>query len=341
MKPWIAIVIGVAILATAATVYTFVWGIYSPYPTWVVSAGQAASSGDRVAFDLSLKGRDDDPKIEPLLEIRCDAHRLGVALYVGDVQRMGDFSGPASVSIAELFSEQWNDVPTWHVDWMAPEGSSVLARSEPAAFVRQLLAHPWFIAGHGMTDGNRAISAKFHVEGLKNYTAKLDEYCNFNEQADTEEAEAALSRIGLDEPRPPQVFKIYFEFASVVSTSEALDVIKIAAAQIVSTQWEHVTVVGYADTLEGDPAGWQEAAQDCLASGEGRVQTANGPRCPDPMSARRLSVLRARAVADALVRFGVRREILTAVGAGSEHQAVETGPRTREPLNRRAIIALR
>lgn len=336
MNRWIGIGAGAVLLIGAVVAYV-IWGM--SYPTWVVTEDLVGASGDHYAFGLSLKGRDDDPKIDPLLEIRCDNHKLRVALHVGDIPRLGGGMDKADVSIAELFTDNPNEPPTWDVNWILPQDSMVAQRPDPAAFIRKLTGHPWFLARHG-TDGNFAVSAKFQVKGLDTYLPKLEAACGLTDQADAEEAGEVMAELSsFHAVVKPVTNQVYFEFASVVPTPEALEALKLIAQRIRDDGWERVVVIGHADTLEGETAGWKEAFTDCINALATVPHVAGCP--PDERTARRISVLRAQAVVDALVKFGVPRAHLTAIGVATDDAAVATPPLTREPLNRRVVIDMR
>jgi OmpA-OmpF porin, OOP family len=112
----------------------------------------------------------------------------------------------------------------------------------------------------------------------------------------------------------PEQYVLYFDFASAKLSSVARPVIGQAAEAIKSTQakgkFSHVKVIGYADTV-GTPDG-----QD------------------------RLSIRRANAVRDELVRDGVEAEVIKTEGRGKMEPEVLTGDQVKNPRNRRVRIVI-
>jgi outer membrane protein OmpA-like peptidoglycan-associated protein len=115
-------------------------------------------------------------------------------------------------------------------------------------------------------------------------------------------------------PGDPEQYVLYFDFASAKLSSVARPVINQAAAAIRRTiakgNFSHVKVVGYADT----------------------VGTTEGQD--------RLSIRRADAVRDELVRNGIDAGAIKTEGRGKMEPEVLTGDQVKNPRNRRARIVI-
>jgi outer membrane protein OmpA-like peptidoglycan-associated protein len=112
----------------------------------------------------------------------------------------------------------------------------------------------------------------------------------------------------------PEQFVLYFDFASAKLSSIARPVVADAAAAIKRTETSghlsHVKVIGYADTV---------------GSTEGQD---------------RLSIRRADAVRDELIRNGIEAEVIKTEGRGKMEPAVLTGDQIKNPRNRRVRIVI-
>jgi OmpA-OmpF porin, OOP family len=112
----------------------------------------------------------------------------------------------------------------------------------------------------------------------------------------------------------PEQFVLYFDFASAKLSSVARPVVAEAVAAIKRTQTSgslsHVKVIGYADTV---------------GSTEGQD---------------RLSIRRADAVRDELIRNGIEAEAIKTEGRGKMEPAVLTGDQIKNPRNRRVRIVI-
>jgi OOP family OmpA-OmpF porin len=112
----------------------------------------------------------------------------------------------------------------------------------------------------------------------------------------------------------PEQYVLYFDFASAKLSSVARPVISQAADAVRRTvakgNFSHVKVIGYADTV-GTPEG-----QD------------------------RLSVRRANAVRDELVRDGIDADAIKTEGRGKLEPEVLTGDQVKNPRNRRVRIVI-
>lgn len=115
-------------------------------------------------------------------------------------------------------------------------------------------------------------------------------------------------------PKEPEQFVLYFDFASAKLSSVARPVISQAAQAIQSTvskgNFSHVKVIGYADTV---------------GSTEGQD---------------RLSLRRANAVRDELVREGIEAEVIKTEGRGKLEPEILTGDQVKNPRNRRVRIVI-
>ncbi len=112
----------------------------------------------------------------------------------------------------------------------------------------------------------------------------------------------------------PEQYVLYFDFASAKLSSVARPVISRAAAAIRKTiakgNFSHVKVIGYADT----------------------VGTTEGQD--------RLSLRRAGAVRDELVREGIDADVIKTEGRGKLEPEVLTGDQVKNPRNRRVRIVI-
>ena len=115
------------------------------------------------------------------------------------------------------------------------------------------------------------------------------------------------------EPPPPPVrnFLVFFDFDRSTLTPRAMDIVKEAANVAKAGQNARVTCTGHTDTA--GPANYNMA----------------------------LSLRRANAVKEALVRNGVAATSITVVGRGEEALLVSTKDGVREPQNRRVEIVIR
>jgi len=115
-------------------------------------------------------------------------------------------------------------------------------------------------------------------------------------------------------PPPPPVappsFMVFFDWDRSNLSQQALNTIKQAAAAYKSKGNARVTATGHTDT-----------------SGSAQYNMA-------------LSLRRANAVKDALVREGVPATAISVVGRGEQGLLVQTGPNVREPQNRRVEIVI-
>ena len=132
-------------------------------------------------------------------------------------------------------------------------------------------------------------------------------------------ATAMLLGACADAPPPPAVaaapavrnFLVFFDFDRSTLTPRARDVVKEAATVAKAGQNARLTATGHTDT--SGPANYNMA----------------------------LSLRRANAVKDALVREGVPAASIAVAGRGEEALLVTTKDSVREPQNRRVEIVIR
>ena len=113
-------------------------------------------------------------------------------------------------------------------------------------------------------------------------------------------------------PPPPPVrnFLVFFDFDKSTLTPRAMDIVREAARVAKAGQNAKVTCTGHTDTV--GPAAYNMA----------------------------LSLRRASAVKDALVREGVPATTIAVLGRGEESLLVRTKEGVREPQNRRVEIVV-
>jgi OOP family OmpA-OmpF porin len=115
-------------------------------------------------------------------------------------------------------------------------------------------------------------------------------------------------------PAQPEQYVVYFDFASAKLSSVARPVVTDAATAIKRTvaqgSFSHVKVIGYADTV---------------GSTDGQ---------------HRLSVRRADAVRDELVRDGIEAAVIKIEGRGKLEPEVLTEDQVKNPRNRRVRIVI-
>jgi outer membrane protein OmpA-like peptidoglycan-associated protein len=111
-------------------------------------------------------------------------------------------------------------------------------------------------------------------------------------------------------PAPARSYLVFFDWDKATLTDRARQIVKEAADNSTRVQVTRIEVNGYTDT-------------------SGTPQYNQG-----------LSVRRAQAVANELVRDGVPKDIISIQGFGETHLLVPTGPNVREPQNRRVEIVL-
>ena len=113
------------------------------------------------------------------------------------------------------------------------------------------------------------------------------------------------------QPILPEHFRLYFLKDKDVMTAESQQQYKNVFADIKRRPVYQVEVIGYTDTLGQQPYNQE------------------------------LSLKRAAALRDELVRDGLNRDSITITGRGELDPAVPTGPQVAEPRNRRVEITVR
>ena len=103
---------------------------------------------------------------------------------------------------------------------------------------------------------------------------------------------------------------VFFDWDSARLSEASLNVVRQAAAAFKSKGSARVTATGHTDT--------------------------SGPEAYNMA----LSLRRANAVKDALVRDGVPANVITVIGRGEQGLLVQTGDGVREPQNRRVEIVV-
>ena len=111
-------------------------------------------------------------------------------------------------------------------------------------------------------------------------------------------------------PPPPQAFMVFFDWDSIRLSDASMNVIQQAADSFKSKQGARIVATGHTDT-----------------SGSDAYNMA-------------LSLRRANAVRDALVKLGIPASAITTVGRGEQGLLVQTGDGVREPQNRRVEITI-
>ncbi len=111
-------------------------------------------------------------------------------------------------------------------------------------------------------------------------------------------------------PPAPQSFMVFFDWDSAKLNTQASNVISQVAGAYKTKGGARITATGHTDT-----------------SGSEQYNMA-------------LSLRRANAVKDALVKEGVPATAISVVGRGEQGLLVQTGPNVREPQNRRVEIAI-
>ncbi len=111
-------------------------------------------------------------------------------------------------------------------------------------------------------------------------------------------------------PPAPQNFMVFFDWDSTKLSDASLNVLEQARDSYKNKQDARITATGHTDTTGSEAYNMA------------------------------LSLRRANAVKDALVKLGVPAAAITTVGVGEKNLLVKTGDQVREPQNRRVEIAV-
>ena len=111
-------------------------------------------------------------------------------------------------------------------------------------------------------------------------------------------------------PPAPQNFMVFFDWDSTKLSDASLNVLEQARDSYKNKQDARITATGHTDTTGSEAYNMA------------------------------LSLRRANAVKDALVKLGVPAAAITTVGVGEKNLLVKTGDGVREPQNRRVEIAV-
>jgi outer membrane protein OmpA-like peptidoglycan-associated protein len=153
----------------------------------------------------------------------------------------------------------------------------------------------------------------------------------------------ALPASAQDAPAAGRNFKVYFSYETDALTDAARSVAQAAAQAYHASGAASVNVVGHTDTAEADLATWRndigETAATCksLPAKTRQYYPICSWRQPDAV---KLGLLRAKAVAAALVTYGVPKRVIHVSSAGSNDQDAPTPAPTKEPLNRGTSISI-
>ena len=168
---------------------------------------------------------------------------------------------------------------------------------------------------------NFSPNLRFNLEGRYFGTTQLrtvaghSTWNNNNISALAERADASSARAPPPPPPPPPVvappsFMVFFDWDRSNLSQQALATIKQAADAFKTKGNARITATGHTDT--------------------------SGPEAYNMA----LSLRRANAVKDALVREGVPAQAITVIGRGEQGLLVQTGDGVREPQNRRVEIVI-
>ncbi len=134
---------------------------------------------------LSLKGKSANVE-SPRLEIRCDAEKSEVRLYmpIGIKPAVG---GPAQGAATMGLTEEYQDenrkpVPaaekTYGNTWSADESQTFASKLEPLLFIQRIMGQDWLaLRGAAFGDTPTGFAIDFPVMGLTDYRDKITSSC--------------------------------------------------------------------------------------------------------------------------------------------------------------------
>ena len=137
--------------------------------------------------DLILSLRGDSANVQsPRLEIRCDAGKSEVRLYMPIGVRPaagGPAQGPATMGLTEEYQDE-NHNPVPAVDniydnvWSADQSQTFASKQDPLTFVQRIMERDWLVLrGAAFSDTPAGFAIDFPVMGLADYRDKIASSC--------------------------------------------------------------------------------------------------------------------------------------------------------------------
>lgn len=123
---------------------------------------------------LSLRGESTDVQ-SPRLEIRCDARKSEVRLYMPIGIRPavgGPAQGAATIGLSEEYQDEYRkpipaDDETYGNVWSADESQTFASKLEPLHFIRRIMGEDWLtLRGATFSDTPTGFAIDFPVMGL-------------------------------------------------------------------------------------------------------------------------------------------------------------------------------
>jgi hypothetical protein len=142
-------------------------------------------SGEGDDLILSLNGKSATVQ-SPRLEIRCDASKSEVRLYMPIGVRPavgGPAEGAATMGLTEEYQDENRkpipiDDKTYGNVWSADESQAFASKLEPLLFVRRIMGQDWLtIRGAAFGDKPTGFAIDFPVMGLTDYRDKIASSC--------------------------------------------------------------------------------------------------------------------------------------------------------------------
>ena len=134
---------------------------------------------------LSLKGKSASVQ-SPRLEIRCDARKSEVRLYMPIGVRPavgGPAQGAATMSLTEEYQDENRkpiptDDKTYGNTWSADQSQTFASKLEPLLFVQRIMGQDWLtLRGAAFSDTPTGFAIDFPVMGLTDYRDKIASSC--------------------------------------------------------------------------------------------------------------------------------------------------------------------